>query len=95
MSPMLKCVVSIALVVFAVGCGTRAQPSGQHKEHTVNADTPAEIRDILQRLNSADPLERAYGTRLLGESGQSADSAERASSRTRLVFYTDGLDSFS
>jgi HEAT repeat protein len=75
MSPMLKCVVSLLWIVFATGCGTGAKSNGQHKEDTIATDDSAEPRTILDRLKSADPLERAYGARLLGESQQNADSA--------------------
>jgi HEAT repeat protein len=71
----LKCLIAIALVVLALGCGARSQPDGKHEGNAVGGDTPAEPRAILDRLNSADPLERACGTRLLGESDQSTDSA--------------------
>ena len=71
---MLKCVLSLLWIAVAVGCDTTSPPDGRHQGAIVGADNPAEIRTIGDRLNSADPLERAYGARLLGESHQSPDS---------------------
>jgi HEAT repeat protein len=71
---MCKCPSAIVLIVLVTGCGRTLPPDGQPEKTTVVADAQADPRKLLECLNSADPLQRAYGVRLLGETQQSADS---------------------